>query len=240
MALTSRRVRKHALLPLALAGVALLATLASNTVGFHGLSSSGQIVEAASSSDLLLASSDAPPIAGQVAAAEPCTKSWALAVDGLWTDPTKWNPAGAPALGDNVCIAVDGNYTVTLNGSQSVNSVAVGAAGNTAVQTLWVQGSNAGGTGSLTVAGGITNDGTIRMESIQSSHAVTLTVATSTITNNGTIDVNFGNSGARTISAHIDNRGSFNIKQPLTPNPPKDTDGRREESGRGVRELQGK
>ena len=54
------------------------------------------------------------------------------------------------------------------------------------------------------------------MESIQSSHAVTLTVATSTITNNGTIDVNFGNSGARTISAHIDNRGSFNIKQPLT------------------------
>ena len=27
---------------------------------------------------------------------------------------------------------------------------------------------------------------------------------------------------------------------PLSPNPPKDTDGRREESGRGVRELQGK
>ena len=27
---------------------------------------------------------------------------------------------------------------------------------------------------------------------------------------------------------------------PLNPNPPKDTDGRREESGRGVRELQGK
>ena len=26
----------------------------------------------------------------------------------------------------------------------------------------------------------------------------------------------------------------------LTPNPPKDTDGRREESGRGMRELQGK
>ena len=26
----------------------------------------------------------------------------------------------------------------------------------------------------------------------------------------------------------------------LNPNPPKDTDGRREESGRGVRELQGK
>ena len=29
-------------------------------------------------------------------------------------------------------------------------------------------------------------------------------------------------------------------EHPLSPNPPKDTDGRREESGRGVRELQGK
>ena len=29
-------------------------------------------------------------------------------------------------------------------------------------------------------------------------------------------------------------------KERLSPNPPKDTDGRREESGRGVRELQGK
>ena len=30
------------------------------------------------------------------------------------------------------------------------------------------------------------------------------------------------------------------IAESLNPNPPKDTDGRREESGRGVRELQGK
>ena len=30
------------------------------------------------------------------------------------------------------------------------------------------------------------------------------------------------------------------LATPLIPNPPKDTDGRREESGRGVRELQGK
>ena len=29
-------------------------------------------------------------------------------------------------------------------------------------------------------------------------------------------------------------------RRSLSPNPPKDTDGRREESGRGVRELQGK
>ena len=32
----------------------------------------------------------------------------------------------------------------------------------------------------------------------------------------------------------------FGSTKHLTPNPPKDTDGRREESGRGVRELQGK
>ena len=31
-----------------------------------------------------------------------------------------------------------------------------------------------------------------------------------------------------------------NPEQRFSPNPPKDTDGRREESGRGMRELQGK
>ena len=33
---------------------------------------------------------------------------------------------------------------------------------------------------------------------------------------------------------------SADYRRGLSPNPPKDTDGRREESGRGVRELQGK
>ncbi len=38
----------------------------------------------------------------------------------------------------------------------------------------------------------------------------------------------------------IKNMASMVPPMMLTPNPPKDTDGRREESGRGVRELQGK
>ena len=33
---------------------------------------------------------------------------------------------------------------------------------------------------------------------------------------------------------------AWSIRRQLSPNPPKDTDGRREESGRGMRELQGK
>ena len=35
-------------------------------------------------------------------------------------------------------------------------------------------------------------------------------------------------------------RNGYGRARRLNPNPPKDTDGRREESGRGVRELQGK
>ena len=50
------------------------------------------------------------------------------------------------------------------------------------------------------------------------------------------------------ISQYVGDRGETNenrmrwtLHTTLTPNPPKDTDGRREESGRGwVRELQGK
>ena len=44
----------------------------------------------------------------------------------------------------------------------------------------------------------------------------------------------------RTITHMAGSRGARFITFPLNPNPPKDTDGRREESGRGVRELQGK
>ncbi len=38
---------------------------------------------------------------------------------------------------------------------------------------------------------------------------------------------------------HIEG-GRWHLESQVSPNPPKDTDGRREESGRGVRELQGK
>ena len=47
-----------------------------------------------------------------------CTKSWAKAVSGNWSNANDWSPAGVPTNTDNVCIAVDtANYTVTVDTS---------------------------------------------------------------------------------------------------------------------------
>ena len=154
------------------------------------------------------------PVQAQAA----CTISWTSAVSGLWTDSSKWNTATIPGSTDDVCIIVDGTYTVTVHGTPSVKSVTVGAAGNTGTQTLWVQGSNVGGAVNLTAANGFSNFGAIRIESIDAPHISELTVTTGTLSNLGTIDVDIGAAGARKITANIDNSGALNINQPLTLN----------------------
>jgi len=118
-----------------------------------------------------------------VATAFVCINSWLAVEDGAWTDATKWSSGTAPISTDDVCIDVAGTYTVTLNGNRSVNSVTLGNA--TGVQTLLVQGSNAGSTGSLTAATGFTNSGTVTMESIEAAHAVVLTITSGTFSMTG-------------------------------------------------------
>src|SRR5215472_11248825 len=68
-----------------------------------------------------------------------CTKSWGSAVDGNWSDGTKWLPAGSPSSGDDVCIVVDGTYTVTLNVNGATQALTLG--GTAGTQKLDVPGS---------------------------------------------------------------------------------------------------
>ena len=71
---------------------------------------------------------------GATSSAIACTKSWASAVDGSWSDGTKWLPAGSPSSGDDVCIVVNGTYTVTLNVNGATNAFTLG--GTTGTQKL--------------------------------------------------------------------------------------------------------
>ena len=146
-----------------------------------------------------------------VATAFVCSNSWLAAEDGAWTDATKWSSGTAPISTDDVCIDVAGTYTVTLNGNRSVNSVTLGNA--TGVQTLLVQGSNAGSTGSLTAATGFTNSGTVTMESIEAAHAVVLTITSGTLENlpGGVFNVNQGTAGTRTFNGSLANDGTVNV-----------------------------
>src|SRR5262245_59892763 len=67
------------------------------------------------------------------------TKTWTSAVDGVWSDNTKWSPPGAPANGEDVVISVSGptNYTVTLDTSPTVSRLILGASSGSTLQTLF-------------------------------------------------------------------------------------------------------
>ena len=73
-----------------------------------------------------------PDLHGLESGAPKCTKSWAKAVSGNWSNASDWSPAGVPTSNDNVCIAVGtANYTVTVDTSSSVASLSVGGTAKT-------------------------------------------------------------------------------------------------------------
>jgi hypothetical protein len=78
----------------------------------------------------------------------------------------------------------------------------------------------AGGSSSLTVANGFTNNGTIEMTSSGAAYAATLNVTAGTLTNasGGSITVLPGNGGARTLGAQLDNQGTITVGATLTIN----------------------
>jgi hypothetical protein len=86
---------------------------------------------------------------------------------GSWTDASHWLDATTgmnhvPGAGDDAGINGSG-VTVTLNGSQSVHSFSLSSA------TLLIQATNGPGNAALTVTNGITNDGTIQLDSVNDS-----------------------------------------------------------------------
>ena len=146
------------------------------------------------------------------AAALVCTTSWANAAGGSWDTGGNWT-AGVPVASSDVCIDLAGTYTVTLIGAKSVNSVTLGNVSG--VQTLLIRGSNAGGNAKLTSATGITNVGTITLDTIDSTWSSTLKVTTGALANGlgGVINVNQGAGGARTLNLVLDNRGAANFNR---------------------------
>ncbi len=79
--------------------------------------------------------------------------------------------------------------------------------------TLWVQGNGVVGNATLTVASGLTNEGTILLESQNGGYSDTLALGSGTFTNasGGTIQVSAGAGGPRTLSGQIANAGTINF-----------------------------
>src|SRR5213078_2615676 len=99
-------------------------------------------------------------------------------------------------------ILVAGNSTLLNNLSTSA--------------TVWVQGNSAFSTATLAI-GNVTNNGTIRMESIDSSYSESLNISgVLTNSSSGTIQINVGTGGSRNISGNIDNSGTINTFADVT------------------------
>ena len=68
-----------------------------------------------------------------VAAARAGDVSWMAAVDGVWSDGSKWTGGSAPGPLDTAIIDADGSYTVTLDASPTIAGIRLGGSSGTQV-----------------------------------------------------------------------------------------------------------
>jgi hypothetical protein len=100
-----------------------------------------------------------------------------------------------------------GSASFVLEGSDTLSgNIASG-------QSLWVQGNNAFQSATLTVSNGVVNDGTILLQSADSTWSETLSTGTGTLTNasDGTIQVAKGTGGSRLLNGTVINQGTVTV-----------------------------
>ncbi|MFI5453930.1 MAG: Ig-like domain-containing protein [Isosphaerales bacterium] len=126
---------------------------------------------------------------------------WGVAAN--WVNVANSNDHHVPNISDDAVVNVPGNVTVTYQGSQPTVLTLQND------DTIWVNGSSAGGNAVLSVSQGITNDGTILMQSSNAGYSETISTGSGTFTNNadGTIHAGTGSGGARTITGTLVNQG---------------------------------
>ncbi|HEX2015536.1 MAG TPA: Calx-beta domain-containing protein [Solirubrobacteraceae bacterium] len=144
----------------------------------------------------------APSLAGAA-----CTKNWKTAANGAWETASNWQEGAVPNSADDVCIQIDGTYTVTIASGQSVKSLALGALtpGSGPVTLAIIGGTNVG----LTINGGGTVNprGAITLDS--AAGGVNFDLRDSTLTSAGTLTTLGAN--PLTLSGHFVNTGAVNV-----------------------------
>ncbi len=119
--------------------------------------------------------------------AGPCSDAWANPVSGSWNTAADWSTGAVPAATDNVCITTPGEYTVTLPGSASVNSLTIGDSSGSTKQTLLIGGPSSSGTLSVSEDSAVGHTGALNMESGSGDDAVVVAPKTATLDNDGEV-----------------------------------------------------
>jgi len=139
---------------------------------------------------------------------------WINPAGGLWSAPANWSTRRVPTATDHAIITLGGNYTVTVDKSDTVNSLTLGA--GSGVQTLWIKGNGSGGHVTLTVNNDILNSSLIRLESQDSFFQSNLTIVNGLLINTYVISANVGSGGSRVITGRVLNRCRVSVLQDLT------------------------
>lgn len=120
--------------------------------------------------------------------------------------------AGGTIVGDIRCARVAltlgpaGSSTFFMEGNSTLNSdIPAG-------QTVSVRGSSSSGNANLSLTADVTNNGALRLESIDLSRTSNLLIGENTLENNGTITVALGTGGNREIDGSVTNSGEFTIE----------------------------
>ncbi|HXY94569.1 MAG TPA: hypothetical protein VEP49_19060, partial [Acidimicrobiia bacterium] len=135
------------------------------------------------------------------AGATTCTKSWAAAVDGNWSDGSKWTGGTAPTSTDDVCITADSaSYTVTLDVDVSIDSLQLGGSANSQTLDLEAHALDLAADSSLSAQGVLSlGDGSA------------LDLGSHTLHNAGTLQTVTGPCTATLTNGTLDNTGSLTI-----------------------------
>ena len=137
------------------------------------------------------------------------TMDFTNAAGGLWGLAANWtnvaNPGDhhVPNANDDAVINVPGNVTVTYQGKQPTVQTMEN------YDTIWVQGSNAGGDAILTASQRITNNGTVLLQSINGTWRSDINTGSSTFANLGTITSGAGTGGERLFAGTLDNQATI-------------------------------
>jgi chloramphenicol 3-O-phosphotransferase len=146
--------------------------------------------------------------------------AWINSNGGSWQNASNWNPAVVPGPADDVVIGVDGNYTVTLDGTTSVLSLEVGATSGS--QTLVANSSltlaNASvihvlgivnlDNNSITANSELRNEGVLQSRGISTINGSFVTAADSILRVRG--QTGFGQ-GILTVSSGFTNNGTIEV-----------------------------
>ena len=116
-----------------------------------------------------------------------CSDAWLNPVAGSWNTAADWSTGSVPTASDNVCITVPGEYTVTLTGSASVNSLTLGGTSGATRQTLLVGGPAASGTLDLAADSSVKRTGVLNMETAAGGESIVKAPAAVTIDSDGEV-----------------------------------------------------